>query len=134
MFPLLGNYGNVLEPTGQPGIIPPSPSLSRRRKALDVSDSDAFGSSPLSTSPTSPASPLLPREPQEPISTPKSVTPPEKPLTVEGNRLSLILVILDAMKDVFHFVLSCVQILFTVQDTAKRMCLILYYIGFTLML
>ncbi|TMS06604.1 Fer-1-like protein 6 [Larimichthys crocea] len=82
----LGNYGNVLEPTGQPGIIPPSPSLSRRRKALDVSDSDAFGSSPLSTSPTSPASPLLPREPQEPISTPKSVTPPEKPLTVEGNR------------------------------------------------
>ncbi|TKS67677.1 Fer-1-like protein 6 [Collichthys lucidus] len=82
----LGNYGNVLEPTGQPSTFPTSPALSRRRKALDVSDSEAFGSSSLSTSPTSPASPLLPREPPEPIPTPKSVTPPEKPLTVEGNR------------------------------------------------
>ncbi|XP_028250241.1 fer-1-like protein 6 [Parambassis ranga] len=83
----LGNYGNVLESATQPAIPIPSPSLSRRRKALDVPDTaDLFGSS---SSPTSPSSPLLPREPHDssgPAATSKSVTPPEKPLIVEGNR------------------------------------------------
>ncbi|XP_035029738.2 fer-1-like protein 6 isoform X1 [Hippoglossus stenolepis] len=80
----VGNYGNTLESTGQPI---PSPSVPRRRRVLDVPDtSDPSGSSHLSPSPTSASSPLLPREPQETALTSKSITPPEKPLIIEGNR------------------------------------------------
>ncbi|XP_044072290.1 fer-1-like protein 6 isoform X2 [Siniperca chuatsi] len=83
----LGNYGNVLEPTGQPSIPVPSPSVSRRRRALDVPDSsDTFSTSPLSSPPNSPSSPLLPREPLDMALTSKSTTPPERPLIVEGNK------------------------------------------------
>ncbi|XP_070694676.1 fer-1-like protein 6 [Pempheris klunzingeri] len=87
----LGNFGNVLEPTGQPSLCTPSPAV-RRRKALEVPDSgDMFGSSPLSSSSMSPSSPLLPREPQDAALASKSTTPPEKPLIVEGNRFYMYL-------------------------------------------
>ncbi|KAM8750038.1 fer-1-like protein 6 [Acanthopagrus schlegelii] len=80
----LGNFGNVLEPAG---ITAPSPAVSRRRRGLDIQDSsDISGSSTLSYSPSSPASPLLPRDPQDTSLTSKSITTPEKPLMVEGNR------------------------------------------------
>lgn len=56
---------------------------------LDFPDtSDVFGSFSLSTSPNSPTSPLLPRETQDAAMTSKSTTSPEKPIIVEGNRLS----------------------------------------------
>ncbi|XP_069388583.1 fer-1-like protein 6 isoform X2 [Paralichthys olivaceus] len=80
----VGNYGNTLESPGQP-ISSVSPSVSRRRKALEVPDTgDSSGSSLLSPSVSSPSSPLLPREAHEPP--PKSTTPPERPLIMEGNR------------------------------------------------
>ncbi|XP_056245789.1 fer-1-like protein 6 [Seriola aureovittata] len=80
----LGNYGNTLEPTGQPSHSA-SPAVPRRRRALDVPESsDILGSSPLSSPPNSPSSPLLPRDLQDTAS--KSTTCPEKPLIVEGNR------------------------------------------------
>ncbi|XP_047192999.1 fer-1-like protein 6 isoform X1 [Scophthalmus maximus] len=79
----VGNYGNTLETTGQPPAST-SPTVPRRRKMLDVSDSgDAAGSSPLSSSPSSP---LLPREYQDIALTSRSTTPPERPLIIEGNR------------------------------------------------
>ncbi|XP_068590271.1 fer-1-like protein 6 [Cebidichthys violaceus] len=87
----MGNYGNVLEPPEKPAPVP-SPAV-RRRRALEVPDSgDMTGPPSLSTSPTTPSSPitpstpLLPREPQETTSAPKSTTPPQKPLIVEGNK------------------------------------------------
>ncbi|XP_053184260.1 fer-1-like protein 6 [Scomber japonicus] len=84
----LGIYGNVLETASQQTSFSiTSPSVSRRRAALEVPDSgDAFSSSTISSSPSSPSSPLLPRSPQEPIQITKSITPPEKPVIVEGNR------------------------------------------------
>ncbi|KAM7380163.1 hypothetical protein PAMP_003476 [Pampus punctatissimus] len=78
----LGNYGNFLDPAGQPSLSCPSPAVSRRRKVLDVPDiSDVFSTSPLSSSPSSP---LLPREPEDTTWISKSTTPPEKPLIEEG--------------------------------------------------
>ncbi|XP_078118672.1 fer-1-like protein 6 [Sander vitreus] len=83
----LGNYGNVLEPAGQPSTPVPSPAVSRRRKGLDVPDSgDLFGSSPLSSPSAAPSSPLLPKEPQDFPVTSKSTTSPQRPLIVDGNK------------------------------------------------
>lgn len=92
-----GNFGNVLESTGQ-GQGQGQPSISvtvspaPRRRGLDVPDtSDSFGGPSLSTSPSSPSSPLLPRASQDTASTSasnKSTTPPQKPLITEGNRFS----------------------------------------------
>ncbi|GAA6219134.1 fer-1-like protein 6 [Lates japonicus] len=91
----LGNFGNVLESTGQ-GQSQGQPSISvtvspaPRRRGLDVPDtSGSFGGPSLSTSPSSPSSPLLPRASQDTALTStsnKSTTPPQKPLIIEGNR------------------------------------------------
>ncbi|XP_041856982.1 fer-1-like protein 6 isoform X2 [Melanotaenia boesemani] len=81
----LGNYGNVLESAVQPSVS--TSVVARRRRALEVPEStDAFSTSPLSSSSTSPASPLLPREAVDTSVGSKSTTPPEKPVIVEGNR------------------------------------------------
>uniref|UniRef100_A0AAQ4Q0Y1 Fer-1 like family member 6 n=1 Tax=Gasterosteus aculeatus aculeatus TaxID=481459 RepID=A0AAQ4Q0Y1_GASAC len=75
----IGNCGNVLEPPEKTAPRPTSPAL--RRRALDVPP----GSSAPSTSPTSP---LLPRESADAPPSSRSTTPPQRPLIVEGNKLS----------------------------------------------
>ncbi|XP_034741392.1 fer-1-like protein 6 [Etheostoma cragini] len=83
----LGNYGNVLESAGQPSPPVPSPAVSRRTKGLDVPDSGALGgSSPLSSPTATLSAPLLPRESQDSPLTSKSITPPQRPLIVDGNK------------------------------------------------
>ncbi|XP_058477901.1 fer-1-like protein 6 [Solea solea] len=79
----IGNYGNTLETTGPPTTTA-SPTLHRRRRALDVADSGDMSGASFSSSSSNPSSPLLSREPQELALT--SITPAEKPLIVEGNR------------------------------------------------
>ncbi|KAK5860785.1 hypothetical protein PBY51_022243 [Eleginops maclovinus] len=82
----LGNYGNVLEPSGPP-LPAPSPSVSRRRRALEVTDSsDTMGIPPTRTPPSSPYTPLLAVEHQEPPLVSRSTTTPQKPCIVEGNK------------------------------------------------
>ncbi|XP_054603148.2 fer-1-like protein 6 isoform X3 [Nothobranchius furzeri] len=80
----LGNYGNVLESSTQPYAI--SPAVTRRKIGLDIPDTtDVFGTSPSGS--FSISTPLLsPREPSDPSVIAKSVTPPERPHIVEGNR------------------------------------------------
>nr|XP_040058215.1 LOW QUALITY PROTEIN: fer-1-like protein 6 [Gasterosteus aculeatus aculeatus] len=79
----IGNCGNVLEPPEKTAPRPTSPAL--RRRALDVPP----GSSAPSTSPTSP---LLPRESADAPPSSRSTTPPQRPLIVEGNKLSRLLI------------------------------------------
>ncbi len=81
------------------------------KRMPEVSDStDMSGSSPHESPDPSSTSPLLPREPQETILTSKSTTPPVKPLIVEGNRLSHILVLclmLSLERCLMFFSLCC---------------------------
>ncbi|KAM9710649.1 LOW QUALITY PROTEIN: fer-1-like protein 6 [Menidia menidia] len=73
----LGNYGNVLE-AAPPG----SPSPGRRPPDAGIGSAplvSGLGSAPLTA-------PLLPRDPPEAGPDPRSSTPPERPLIVEGNR------------------------------------------------
>lgn len=94
-----------------------SPAVTRRRRALDVSDtSDMFGSFPLSSSPNSSTFPLLPREIQDTAMSSKSATPPEKPLIMEGNRLRHLT---DALQNIK--VLADVINTF---DTTRKICFI----------
>lgn len=90
LFPSSGNYGNILDSVAQPSISSStSPAMPRRRRGLDLPDSsDIFGSS--CSPPLSPSSPLL--SPPDTTLTSKSTTPPEKPVIVEGNRLSHIVI------------------------------------------
>ncbi|XP_077583821.1 fer-1-like protein 6 isoform X1 [Stigmatopora nigra] len=70
----LGNCGNVQEPAVQPSLSAPSPSHSRRRQGLDFTERAC------------PSSPLLPSEPQDPSRSSNSITVPQKPIPVAGNR------------------------------------------------
>ncbi|KAM8858333.1 fer-1-like protein 6 [Synchiropus picturatus] len=106
----IGNYGNVHEPTGQQTNLPvTSPAI--RRKVLDVTDSDD-GPSP-SLSPSNPSSPLLSRETGDTSWTSKSTTPPEKPVTVSGNRYFMYLP-LEKQK-------PCISILSQWEDRTYRL-------------
>ncbi|XP_077583825.1 fer-1-like protein 6 isoform X5 [Stigmatopora nigra] len=69
-----GNCGNVQEPAVQPSLSAPSPSHSRRRQGLDFTERAC------------PSSPLLPSEPQDPSRSSNSITVPQKPIPVAGNR------------------------------------------------
>ncbi|XP_029936395.1 fer-1-like protein 6 [Myripristis murdjan] len=76
----LGNYGNILEPAGQPSG--GGGGGGWRSRAADGPD----GADSLASSPPSASSPLLAREGQDAPGTSRSTTPPEKPAIVEGNR------------------------------------------------
>lgn len=87
-----GNYGNVVDFASQPSISSSVSPIVPRRKKSDVHESsDVFGTSPLSSAPFPQSVPFL-SVPQDTTVTSKSTTPPEKPVIVEGNRSSHILV------------------------------------------
>ncbi|KAM9365558.1 fer-1-like protein 6 isoform 2-T2 [Pholidichthys leucotaenia] len=110
----LGTYGNILESSPQTSTSATSPSVSHRKKGLDVPDAgEMFGSSRRSSSSSTSLSPLLPREAQDGTASNKSTTSPEKPLVVEGNRYYMYLP-LDKKK-------PCIHVLSEWEDRTYRM-------------
>ncbi|XP_034534955.1 fer-1-like protein 6 [Notolabrus celidotus] len=110
----MGNFGNILEPTGVPA---PSPSIGRRSplspRSQAVQDKgDTLGTS---LSPSSQTSPLLPRDSKDgaPMAS-KSSTPPEKPLIVDGNKYYMYLP-LEKQK-------PCINVMSHWEDRTYRLC------------